>query len=191
MSRDFNKVIIMGRLARDPDVRFTPSKQKVARITVATGRQWKNKQTGELQSHTDFIPVTAWSFTADLCEKYLKKGSPLLVEGRISTRDYDDVKTGQHKWVTEVVAENIVLLGSRRDGEGSSYPSSQSQTGQQQYSRPQQHSDAMAGGGDVGSLRDEAGFEDEFPLDFSEMNDGAKNSGGGSSEGPGDVEIPF
>ena len=49
----------------------------------------------------------------------------------------------------------------------------------------------MAGGGDVGSLRDEAGFEDEFPLDFSEMNDGAKNSGGGSSEGPGDVEIPF
>jgi len=191
MSRDFNKVIIMGRLARDPDVRFTPSKQKVARITVATGRQWKNKQTGELQSHTDFISVTAWSFTADLCEKYLRKGSQLLVEGRISTRDYDDVKTGQHKWVTEVVAENIVLLGSRRDGEGSSsYPSGSYQSGAQQSARPQQHSDAVMGGGDVGSLRDEAGFEDEFPLDFSEMNDGAKNGAAGG-EGPGDVEIPF
>ena len=82
MSKDFNKVIVMGRLARDPDVRFTPSKQKVARISVATGRQWKNKMTGELQSHTDFISVTAWSFLADLCEKYLKKGRQVLVEGR-------------------------------------------------------------------------------------------------------------
>lgn len=180
MSKDFNKVIIMGRLARDPDVRFTPSKQKVARLSVATGRQWKNKQTGELQSHTDFISVTAWSFTADVCEKYTKKGSQILVEGRLSTRDYDDVKTGQHKWVTEVVAENIVLLGSpRRDGDGGSYQSAQ----QQSYSKPQQpQSDAVAGG-DMGSLREESGFEDEFPLDFSEVN--------GAAEGPGDVEIPF
>ena len=75
MSRDFNRVILMGRLARDPEVRFTPSKQKVARFTLCTGRQWKNKVTGELQSHTDFITVTAWSFTADLLERYVKKGS--------------------------------------------------------------------------------------------------------------------
>lgn len=110
----------MGNLARDPDVRFTPNKQKVARITVAIGRQWKNKVTGELQSHTDFIPVVAWGASADLCERYLKKGRPVLVEGRITVRDFDDIKTGQHRWVTEVVAENIVLLSSgRRDDEGS------------------------------------------------------------------------
>ena len=181
MSRDFNKVIIMGRLARDPDVRFTPSKQKVARITVATGRQWKNKMTGELQSHTDFISVTAWSFLADLCEKYLKKGRQVLVEGRLSTRDYDDVKTGQHRWVTEVVAENIVLLGSgRRDDEGSSEYSQRPQAPQGGYTRPAS-SDAVSTG-DMGSLREEAGFEDEFPLDFSEMN---------GPDGSGDVEIPF
>ena len=182
MSRDYNRVIIMGRLTRDPDVRFTPNKQKVARITVATGRQWKNKMTGELQSHTDFIPVTAWSFAADLCEKYLKKGRQVLVEGRITTRDYDDVKTGTHKWVTEVVAESIVLLGSgRKDDEGSSdYPQRQT-AASSGYSRPQT-SDAVMSGGDMGSLREEAGFEDEFPLDFSEM---------GSPEGSGDVEIPF
>ena len=180
MSRDYNRVIIMGRLTKDPDIRFTPNKQKVARITVATGRQWKNKMTGELQSHTDFIPVTAWSFSADLCEKYLKKGRQVLVEGRISTRDYDDVKTGTHKWVTEVVADSIVLLGSgRREDEGSSNEYQQRQPSG--YSRPQM-SDAVTSGGNMGSLRDEAGFEDEFPLDFSEM---------GGPEGQEDVEIPF
>ncbi|MDO5562073.1 MAG: single-stranded DNA-binding protein [Synergistaceae bacterium] len=179
MSRGYNRVVLMGNLAKDPDVRFTPSKQKVARITVAVGSQWKNKQTGELQSHTDFVPVVAWRFTADLCEKYLKKGRPVLVEGRISVRDFDDVKTGQHRWVTEVVADNIVLLSSgRRDEDGTSnYPT---HTEQSAYPKPQ--SDAVAGG-DMGSLREEQGFEDEFPLDFSEMN--------GAAEGPGDVEIPF
>ena len=181
MSRDYNRVIIMGRLTKDPDIRFTPNKQKVARITVATGRQWKNKMTGELQSHTDFISVTAWSFLADLCEKYLKKGRQVLVEGRLSTRDYDDVKTGQHRWVTEVVAENIVLLGSgRREDEGSSEYSQRPAAPQGGYNRPAP-SDAVSGG-DMGSLREEAGFEDEFPLDFSEMN---------GPDGPGDVEIPF
>lgn len=188
MSRDFNKVVLVGRLTRDPDVRYTPTKMKVARISLATGRQWKNKATGELQNHTDFIPVTAWSFTADLLERYCKKGSQILVEGRISTRDYDDVKTGQHKWVTEVVAENIILLGSpRRDGEqGGSYQQSSYSGGQQQYQRPQQpQSDGMQQQPDMGSLRGEAGFDDDFPLDFSELG------GAPGAEQSGDVDIPF
>ncbi|MEG1641751.1 MAG: single-stranded DNA-binding protein [Synergistaceae bacterium] len=177
MARGYNRVVLMGNLAKDPDVRFTPNKQKVARITVAIGNQWKNKATGELQSHTDFVPVVAWRATADICEKYLKKGRPVLVEGRISVRDFDDVKTGQHRWVTEVVADNVVLLGSgRRDEEGSFDSSSRPTFG----TTPQQ-SDAMPSG-NGGSLREETGFEDEFPLDFSEMN--------GSDES-GDVEIPF
>ncbi len=179
MARGFNRVILMGNLARDPDVRFTPNKQKVARITVAIGRQWKNKTTGELQSHTDFVNVSAWSFTADICERYLKKGRPVLVEGRISVRDFDDPKTGQHRWVTEVVADNIVLLGSgRRDDEGSFGPGSHSD---HNSAGVRINSDALSGG-DMGSLREEEGFEDEFPLDFSEM---------GGTEGPGDVQIPF
>ena len=179
MARGYNRVVIMGNLARDPDVRFTPNKQKVARITVAIGRQWKNKATGELQNHTDFVNVSAWGFTADICERYLKKGRPVLVEGRISVRDFDDPKTGQHRWVTEVVAENIVLLGSgRREDEGSSGSTSHAE---QNPGSARIHSDAMSGG-DMGSLREEEGFEDEFPLDFSEM---------GGTEGPGDVQIPF
>mgnify|MGYP000366379405 CR=1 FL=1 len=97
MSRGYNRVVLMGNLARDPDVRFTPTKQKVARITVAIGRQWKNKVTGELQSHTDFVPVAVWGPQADVCERYLRKGRPVLVEGRISVRDFDDLKTGQRR----------------------------------------------------------------------------------------------
>ena len=179
MARGYNRVIIMGNLARDPDVRFTPSKQKVARITVAIGRQWKNKTSGELQSHTDFINVSAWNYVADICDRYLKKGRPVLVDGRLSVRDFDDAKTGQHRWVTEVVADNIVLLGSpRREDEGVSGSSSNSE---QNYGNARMHSDAVSGG-DMGSLREEEGFEDEFPLDFSEM---------GGTEGPGDVQIPF
>ena len=90
MSRGFNRVILMGNLAKDPDIRATQSKQKVARLTVAVGKQWKDKQTGETKSHTDFINVSAWGFTADICEKYLSKGKPVLIEGRISVRDYDE-----------------------------------------------------------------------------------------------------
>ena len=114
MSRGFNKVIIMGNLARDPDVRHTPSKQKVARVTVAVGRQWKNKTTGELENRTDFISVVAWGFSADICERYLAKWRPVLIEGRLQGRDFDDPKTGQHRWVTEVLAENITLMSAGR-----------------------------------------------------------------------------
>jgi single-strand DNA-binding protein len=186
MSRGFNRVILMGNLTRDPDVRYTPSKQKVARITVAVGRQWKNKATGELQSHTDFINVVAWSFLADLCERYLRKGRPVLLEGRLSVREYDDSKTGQRKWFTEVVADNIVLLSSGRRDDSYSYDSQNEDSGQQQRqepaSRQRAHSSDAVSSGDMASLRGEAGFEDEFPLDFSELGD---------DDGPGDVDIPF
>lgn len=151
----------MGNLTKDPDVRFTPNKQKVARFTVAIGRQWKDKSTGQMQNHTDFINVVAWSFTADICEKYLKKGKPVLVEGRISVRDYDDPKTNQKRWVTEVVADNIVLL-SGGNGESNGYVQREPKAGVP---------------GDMGYTQ--PSFEDEL-LDLPDV--------GGA--GP-DVDIPF
>ncbi|MDR3353670.1 MAG: single-stranded DNA-binding protein [Synergistaceae bacterium] len=186
MSRGFNKVILMGNLARDPDIRHTPSKQKVARITVAVGRQWKNKVTGEVQSQTDFIPIVAWTSLADLCDRYLRKGKPVLVEGRMQVRDYEDQKTGMRKWVTEVVAENLTLLPSgRRDDEYGDIPVPRPQQTQERPVAPAraQPKPPSYGNGDVGSLRDEINFEEDFPLDFSEMAD--------SGEGGGDVEVPF
>ena len=178
MARGFNKVMLMGNLARDPDVRYTPNKQKVARFTIATGRQWKNRTTGELQEHTDFISCVAWGNTADIIERFLRKGRPVFVEGRITSRDFDDPKTGQHRWVTEVNVDNVILLGS---------PNRQDSAADTGYGQPQQYSAPVSdgfGSSDMGSLREETGFDDEFPLDFSEI----KKDGG---EDSGDVDIPF
>ena len=172
MSRGFNRTILMGNLAKDPDIRATQSKQKVARLTVAVGKQWKDKQTGEAKSHTDFINVSAWGFTADICEKYLSKGKPVLIEGRISVRDFDDPKTGKHVWITEVIAENVTLLGGgQNSGQDNTEPQSRANTA------PRAEANS-----DMGSMRDDAGFEDEFPLDFSALE---------GQEGPNDVSIPF
>lgn len=167
MARDYNKAILLGRLAKDPEVHFTPNNQKAARFTICTGRQWKNKQTGEQQSHTDFISVTAWSSTAEVVEKYTRKGSQVLVEGRISTRDYED-KTGARRYVTEVVADNIVLLG----GNGQQMP--QNDAGRTRYAAEGKYIDR--GNIDPAGARESA-YSDNFPLDFSDLG--------------GDVEIPF
>ena len=170
MSRDYSRVILLGRLAKDPMVNHTQGGQKVARVSLAVGREWKDKVTGEKKSEADFHPVVAWGNAADTLEHYCKKGKLLLIEGRLHSYNYDD-KNGVRKWVTEVVAENIIMMS---DGKGSSQtagaPAPSAQPQAQYYP-----------GTDAGSLRGDMGFEDEFPLDFSEL-----------SGAPGDnVEIPF
>jgi len=181
MSRGYNWAVLMGNLARDPDVRATAAKQKVARITVACGRQWKDRN-GELQSHTDFVPVVLWGNLADLAERYLRKGRPVLIEGRISVRDYDDPKTGQHKCTTEVVADNLVLLGGRRDEDGPAEPGGGlADAGYRRSGPAPAPSRSARPSGDAASLRDEEDFG-EFPLDIS----GVPEAGGGD-----DVDIPF
>jgi len=125
----------------------------VARITVAVGRQWKS-QSGEVQNQTDFISVVAWGNLADLCERYLRKGRPVLVEGRLSVRDFDDARTGQHRWVTEVVAQSLTLLSGGRREDDASFPAGP--RGKEE---------------DFGSLRDDDDFSGEFPLDISGLKD--------------------
>ena len=175
MSRDYNRVILMGRLAKDPDMRRTPAGTLVARVSLATGREWKDKTTGEKKSEADFHPVVAWGNAADTLERYCKKGKLLLIEGRLHSYCYDD-KNGMRKWVTEVVAENIIMLSDGKNSgqaAGASAPSAQPAPAAQYY----------PGGTDATSLRGEMGFEedfDSFPLDFSEIH-------GGDS----DVSIPF
>lgn len=182
MSRGFNRVILMGNLARDPDIRHTPSKQKVARITVAVGRQWRNRNTGEVQSQVDFIPVVAWASLADLCERFLRKGKPILVEGRLQVREYDDPKTGARRWSTDVVADNMTLLSSgRREGDGygdvpppADIRPSDAPVHQQRPQEPMQ-------GQDAGSLRDDINFDEEFPLNFMDLG----------SNSADDADVPF
>ena len=125
MARGFNKAIIIGNLARDPEIRYTASGKAVARITVAVNRQWKS-QDGESREEVDFIPAVVWGKMAENVDRYLKKGSSLLVEGRISVRNFEG-KDGQKKYMTEIVVDfggSVQFLGGgnrQNDGENGGY----------------------------------------------------------------------
>jgi single-strand DNA-binding protein len=111
-----NKVILVGRLGRDPELRYTPKGQAVANFTVATNEVWRN-QDGERQERTEWHRIVVWGKTAEFCGNYVTKGRQVYIEGRLQTREWED-REGQKRWTTEIVAQNIQLLGSRREGDG-------------------------------------------------------------------------
>ena len=113
---DLNKVQIIGRLTRDPEVRTTPNGANVASFAVATGFTWTDQQ-GQKKEQTEFHNVVAWRKLADIIAQYLKKGSQVYIEGRLQTRSWDDQQSGQKRYRTEIVAENMIMLG--RPGQGS------------------------------------------------------------------------
>jgi len=113
-----NKVIIVGHLGNDPELRFTSSGQPVCRLSVATSRQWKNKQTDEAVQETEWHRVTVWGNQAEMCDKFLSKGRQVYVEGRLRTSSYE--KDGQKQYSTEIIAEQVQFLGSKNDGSGDS-----------------------------------------------------------------------
>lgn len=108
MARGFNRVVIMGNLTRDPDLRYTSADKAHAHFSVAVNRVWKDRD-GNVQEQADFIPVVVWGPQAENCERYLSKGRPVLVEGQIRTRSYE--KDGQKRYVTEVQGDSVVFLG--------------------------------------------------------------------------------
>jgi single-strand DNA-binding protein len=107
-----NKVIIIGNLGKDPETRYLPSGDAVTNITVATTESWKDKKSGDKQEHTEWHRISFFGRQAEVAGEYLKKGSPVYVEGRIRTRKWQD-KDGQDRYSTEVVADRLQLLGSR------------------------------------------------------------------------------
>ena len=113
-----NKVLIMGRLARDPELRRTQTGTAVASFTLAVDRDMKNKATGERA--TDWIDVVAWSHTAEFVSRYFTKGRMAVVEGRLQIRDWTD-KDGNKRRTAEVVADNVYFGDSKRENEGGSY----------------------------------------------------------------------
>ena len=118
MSRSLNKVTLIGNLGADPEVRTTSNGSKVATLSVATGRQWKN-QSGEKQEKTEWHRVVLWntkfSTLADVVEKYCKKGDKVYVEGSIEYRSWQD-REGQTRYTTEINARELILLGGRSGG---------------------------------------------------------------------------
>ena len=110
-----NKVILIGNLGKDPETRYLPSGDAVTNITVATTESWKDKKSGDKQEHTEWHRISFFGRQAEVAGEYLKKGSPVYIEGRIRTRKWQD-KDGQDRYSTEIVADRMQLLGSRGGG---------------------------------------------------------------------------
>jgi len=119
-----NKVILIGNLGRDPELRYTQGGQAVANFTVATNERFSSKD-GEKQERTEWHRIVAWGRTAELCAQYLSKGRSVYLEGRLQTREWED-KEGQKRRTTEIVATMVQFLGGRGEGgssgAGSSHP---------------------------------------------------------------------
>ncbi len=112
-----NKVILIGNLGKDPEVRYTPSGSAVCNITLATSRNWKDKTSGDKVEETEWHRVVFFDRMAEIAGEYLKKGKPVYVEGRLKTRKWTD-KDGVEKYTTEIMAETMQLLGGRDGGGG-------------------------------------------------------------------------
>lgn len=115
MARGINKVILIGNLGRDPEVRYMPSGAAVTNITVATTSSWRDKQSGEQQERTEWHNVVFFNRLAEIAGEYLKKGSKVYIEGSLRTRKWQD-KSGNDRYTTEVVANEMQMLDSRGGG---------------------------------------------------------------------------
>ena len=113
MSRGLNKVMIIGHLGRDPEMRYTPSGRPVTTFTVATSRSW-NTVDGERHQETEWFNVVAWGNLAEICKQYLTKGQQVYIEGRLQTRHWEDKEGNKHSSI-EIVANEMMMLGDRRD----------------------------------------------------------------------------
>jgi single-strand DNA-binding protein len=115
MAKSVNKVILLGTLGKDPELKYTPQGTAVTKFSMATNESYKDKQSGEWKERTEWHNIVCWQRTAEVAAEYLKKGSKAYIEGRITTRSWDDKETGQKKYMTEIVANDLVLIGGKRD----------------------------------------------------------------------------
>jgi single-strand DNA-binding protein len=115
--KSVNKVILIGNLGKDPELKFTPSGTPVAKFSLATNDRFKDKE-GQWQDRTEWHNITAWARTAEIVGEYLKKGGKVYIEGSLRTHSWDDKTTGQKKYMTEIVVNDLVLLSGRGEGAG-------------------------------------------------------------------------
>ena len=150
-----NKVILIGNLGRDPETRYLPSGDAVCNISIATTEKWKDKASGEMKEATEWHRVAFFGKLAEIAGEYLKKGSQVYVEGRLQTRKWQD-KDGQDKYSTEIVANQMQMLGSRQ-GMGGGGRAAEAGGGEEGGSRPAAKQPAKSGG----KFDD---FEDDIPF---------------------------
>jgi single-strand DNA-binding protein len=125
MARGINKVILVGNVGGDPEVKFMPNGNAVTTLSIATSETWKDKQTGDKQERTEWHRVVCFNRLGEIAGEYVRKGSKLYVEGSLRTRKWQD-QQGQDRYTTEIVASDIQMLDSKGQGGSSSYPEAQS-----------------------------------------------------------------
>ena len=165
----FNKVILVGNLTRDPQVKYTTGGTAVAELGLAVSRQWFDKQANTKKEETTFVDVTLWGRTAEVAGEYLAKGKQVLIEGRLQLDTWDDRETGQKRSKLKVVGENMTMLGGRADGGGGG-------TG----GRAPAAAARDQGGGDQGGFSQEADSSPSY-----------EDISSGSASGPPSDEVPF
>ena len=121
MSRGLNKVMVIGHLGRDPEMRYTPSGRPVTSFSVVTSRAWTSAE-GERHEESEWFNVVAWGTLAEICNQYLTKGQQVYVEGRLQTRGWED-EEGKKHYRTELVASEMIVLGERKSGGSGGMPS--------------------------------------------------------------------
>lgn len=156
-----NKIVLMGRLTRDPELRRTQAGTPAASFALAVDRDFANKETGERE--TDFIDIVAWRSTAEFVSKYFSKGRMAVVAGRLQIRQWTD-KEGNKRRSAEVVADNVYFGDSKRDGDGAQRPCEAPGTGDASYHAPQDWTPARKPMDVQGSLYDLTDDDDDLPF---------------------------
>lgn len=198
-----NKVIIVGRLGQDPEIRYFQDGTPVANFSVATSDEWRDKETGEKRERTEWHRVVAFRRLAEICGQYLSKGRQVYIEGKIQTREWDD-RDGNKRYTTEIVASNMQMLGSRsdtgpQDGHGGGQPSGYGRPPAQ--GQPANQGQPAPSGGYPGGPGPGGGYpggpagggpQGTPPApDRGYPDDGGFNNASQTGEGPDDDDIPF
>jgi single-strand DNA-binding protein len=151
MARGINKVIIVGNLGQDPETRYMPSGAAVTNFTVATNESWKDKQTGEQKDRTEWHRVAMFNRLAEIAAEYLRKGSQVYIEGKLRTRKWQG-QDGNDRYTTEIIADEMQMLGGRGDGGGGNFGGSRG------GNKPSQ------GGGNAPPQPGPDDFDDDIPF---------------------------
>ena len=154
-----NKVILVGNLGSDPEVRFTPSGQAVANFRIATNESWTDKQ-GQKQDRTEWHRIVVWGKLGELCGEYLAKGRQCYVEGRLQTREWTD-KENKKNYTTEIVANSVVFLGGRDGASAGGARGKPKSGGEDDFGPPPPHAEETAGTSNGAAAQ---GGEDDIPF---------------------------
>jgi single-strand DNA-binding protein len=161
MARGINKVILIGNLGGDPDQRAMPNGNAVTNITLATTDSWKDKQTGEQQERTEWHRVVFFNRLAEIAGQYLTKGSKVYIEGALRTRKWQDKESGQDRYTTEIVANELQMLDSRGGQQQGAYPDEGQRSAPRQAAPAQPSQAPAAPAAPAGNFDD---FDDDIPF---------------------------